>query len=69
MISETVNIPVKTDLSLFQRGVETTPWTSQVEAQSDITCVPTIKEKTLEIFLYLWLRIEDDSTKAEICHV
>ena len=25
MISETVNIPAKTDFSLFQRGAETTP--------------------------------------------
>jgi hypothetical protein len=46
-------------------GGRTTPGTSQVGAQSDITCVPTIKEKTLESFLYLWLRIEDDNTKAD----
>jgi hypothetical protein len=65
MISETVNIPAKTDLSLFQSGAETTPGTSQVAAQSDIACVPTIKEKTLESFLYLQLRIEDDNAKAD----
>lgn len=53
MISETVNIPAKTDFSLFQRGAETTPRTSQVEAQSDIACVRTIKEKALESLLYL----------------
>jgi hypothetical protein len=27
-----VNIPAKTDFSLFQRGLETTPGTSQFEA-------------------------------------
>jgi hypothetical protein len=65
MISETVNIPAKTDFSLFQRGAETTPGTSQVETQSDIAWVPTIKEKTLESLLHLQLRIEDDNTKAD----
>ena len=62
MISETVkwvNIPAK------DRGGQSTPGTSQVEAQSDIACVPTIKEKTLESFLYLWLRVEGDNTKAD----
>jgi hypothetical protein len=53
MISETVNIPAKTDFSLFQSGAETTPGTSQVEAQNNIACVPTIEKKTLESFLYL----------------
>jgi len=60
-----VNIPAKTDLSLFQRGAETTPGTSQAETQSDIGWIPTIKEKTLESFLYLQLGIEDDNTKAD----
>jgi hypothetical protein len=53
MISETVNIPAKTDFSLFQSGAETTPGTSQVEAQSDIGCKPTIEKKTLKSFLHL----------------
>jgi hypothetical protein len=40
MISETANILANTDVSLFQRGAETTtPGTSRVEAQGDIACV------------------------------
>jgi hypothetical protein len=65
MISETVNIPAKTDFSLFQSGAETTPGTGQVETQSDIARKPTIEKKTLKSFLYLQLRIEDDNTKAD----
>lgn len=65
MISETVNIPAKTDFSLFQRGAETTPRKCQFEAQGDIGCVPTIKEKTLESLSYLELRVEDDKAKAD----
>jgi hypothetical protein len=54
MISETVNIPVKTDFSLFQRGAETTPGTSQLlGAEGDIAYALTIKEKALKSFLYL----------------
>jgi hypothetical protein len=65
MISETVNIPAKTDFSLFQRGAETTPGKCQLEGQGDIGCVPTIKEKTLESLSYLELRVEDDKAKAD----
>ena len=68
MISETVNIPAKTDFSLFQRGAETTPGRENqllLWARGEIGWVPTIKEKALESFLDLQLRIEDDETKAD----
>jgi len=68
MISETVNIPTKTDFSLFQRGAETTPGREDQLlswARGDIACVRTVEEKALESFLDLQLRIEDDETKAD----
>jgi hypothetical protein len=68
MISETVNIPTKTDFSLFQRGAETTPGRENqllLWARGDIACMPTVKEQALESFLDLQLGIEDDETKAD----
>jgi hypothetical protein len=70
MISETQTARDRF-LAVSEGGRESKTHPRQVieaqSAQSDFACVPApnIKENTLENFLFLWLRIKHESTKAD----